>query len=169
MYKTEKLKTEEGSYIDSRTIRSTNKHTKQASKLTSKLFAMSNTYTPGVYNPPIDSLYAEVMVPEWISDSLMYRVIGKEGIAFKAITHVSGCEYVWWNNEKKVIEVWGYNHEGLASAWIRLRQRMQVIKDNDDSLRLSKLEEEARESLSKLKLVFGTFDDELITVAQKMI
>jgi hypothetical protein len=42
---------------------------------------------------------------------------------------------------------------------------MQVIKDNDDSLRLSKLEEEARESLSKLKLVFGTFDDELITIA----
>lgn len=124
------------------------------------------TYTPGVYNPPPDALYAEVKVSEELTDELMYRVIGKEGIAFKAITHLSGSDYIWWNKEKNVIEIWAYYHQALASSWVRLRERMQRIIDNDITSKIAQFEKETHESFSKFKIVFGTFDEnEILPVA----
>ena len=34
-------------------------------------------------------------------------LIGNDGKHFKRITNMSNTNYIWWNNDTKVIEVWG--------------------------------------------------------------
>lgn len=61
--------------------------------------------TPGVYSPP-DSLYSHVPIPESCVP-LVHMIMGHKGAHFKNITSISGAKYIWFNNEKNVIEVWG--------------------------------------------------------------
>lgn len=60
-------------------------------------------YIPGVYNPPI-AHYNELAVPSYVDIGLL---IGKGGKHFKYITYKSKCTYVWYNKDRRVIELWG--------------------------------------------------------------
>lgn len=81
--------------------------------------------TPGVYNPPINTYYSEL--PVTLNKESMRFVIGKDGIAFKAITHQAGVLYLWFNEQKSVIEVWGH-YSKLEDAKKRLTERMKLIE-----------------------------------------
>lgn len=57
------------------------------------------------YNPPI-AHYCHVSVKHIDIDDIL-RAIGKDGFFFKNITHKCGANYIWWNKENQVIEIWG--------------------------------------------------------------
>jgi hypothetical protein len=60
-------------------------------------------YIPGVYNPPI-AHYNELRVPDYVEVGLL---IGKGGKHFKYITYKTKCTYIWYNKDRRVIELWG--------------------------------------------------------------
>ena len=57
------------------------------------------------YNPP-NTHYAHISVSDF-SDKEVLKFIGKDGNNFKRLTERLGLEYVWWNKDLKVIELWG--------------------------------------------------------------
>ena len=57
------------------------------------------------YNPPI-AHYCHVSVPD-VPESTMLKLIGKGGYFFKKITADCDANYIWWNKEKNIIEIWG--------------------------------------------------------------
>lgn len=60
------------------------------------------------YNPPI-AHYCHVSVADMNQDDIL-KAIGKNGYFFKKITHDCDANYLWWNKENQVIEIWGtYN------------------------------------------------------------
>lgn len=58
-----------------------------------------------IRDPPINCHYRQCSVH--IDDDIVPYVIGKEGVHFKRITNMSKMKYIWWNNDKKKIELWG--------------------------------------------------------------
>lgn len=69
-----------------------------------------------MYNPPI-SHYSEMDVSEYDEDS-MFKFIGREGKKFYYLTRVLGLDYLWYDKERKKIEIWGpfYVHQNQQSA-----------------------------------------------------
>jgi len=65
------------------------------------------------YNPPIGSFYAEVTVPKHVCHGIM---IGHEGKHFKRITIQSGTDYIWFNSEKNIVEIWSWNQHNIRAA-----------------------------------------------------
>lgn len=57
------------------------------------------------YNPPV-AHYSQLDVSEY-SDEQMLSFIGKEGHRFYWLTNKLGLNYLWWDNERKVVELWG--------------------------------------------------------------
>ena len=53
-------------------------------------------------------------------------MIGKNGKVFKAITHQSNVQYIWYNIENKYIEIWGPEHN-LQDAYDRIINRLTDI------------------------------------------
>ena len=60
-------------------------------------------YMPGVYNPPIGH-YTQSSVPDHVNPAVF---IGKDGCYLKKITERSGAEYLWFDDRRRVIEIWG--------------------------------------------------------------
>lgn len=59
------------------------------------------------YNPPTGRAhYTELDVSEYPVE-VMLTMIGKGGKGFYDITDYLGLEYLWYNDERKVIELWG--------------------------------------------------------------
>ena len=48
----------------------------------------------------------------------MFAFIGRTGKRFYWLTQKLGLEYLWYDNERKVIEIWGpfYTHQNQQSA-----------------------------------------------------
>jgi len=84
-----------------------------------------NTHTPGEYNPPI-AHYSQISVPEYIQVGLL---VGKNGRHFKNITCESECNYIWYDKERNVIELWG-SPSSLKSASTLLKTRFETFKPN---------------------------------------
>jgi len=83
------------------------------------------------YNPP-NAFYTQISVPENIKPEVF---IGKEGCHLKRITELSGCEYLWYDFNRNVVEVWGKEHR-LPKALKMLRKRIASFEDEillDDS------------------------------------
>jgi hypothetical protein len=60
------------------------------------------------YNPP-DSHYAHLKVDIY-DDLLVQKFMGPRGSKFYDLTTRLGMRYIWYNRDKKIIEVWGpYN------------------------------------------------------------
>jgi len=57
------------------------------------------------YNPPI-AHYCHVSVAH-LKESEILKVIGKKGDFLKKLTADCKANYLWWNQENKVIEIWG--------------------------------------------------------------
>lgn len=60
------------------------------------------------YDPPI-AHYSQLDVSEY-TDEQMLTFIGKDGHRFYRLTDRLGLSYLWWDSERKVVELWGsYN------------------------------------------------------------
>ena len=82
---------------------------------------------PG-YNPPI-AHYCHVSVSN-VPDSTMLKIIGKNGFFFKKITQQCQANYLWWNKESKVIEIWG-SHKCMALTKYNVEYHVNHINDEN--------------------------------------
>lgn len=57
------------------------------------------------YNPPV-SHYTQVDVSDYDEDTI-FSFIGKNGRRFYWLTRFLNIDYLWYDNDRKVIEVWG--------------------------------------------------------------
>ena len=57
------------------------------------------------YNPPV-SHYTQVDVSDY-DDDIVFGFIGKSGRRFYWLTRYLNIDYLWYDRERKVIEVWG--------------------------------------------------------------
>ena len=86
-----------------------------------------------IRNPPINCHYRQCSVD--IDDELIPYMIGKDGAHFKRITNMSKTKYIWWNNDKKIIEVWGpegtlNNAENIIKDHIIYINNFKNLKEN---------------------------------------
>ena len=77
-------------------------------------------YTPGVYNPPTNAHYTEI---PFKSNTDIHKIIGRNGKHFKTITKMANVQYIWFNHDKKNIEIWGQEKRlpdaiKLLNIWI---------------------------------------------------
>ena len=77
--------------------------------------------TAGIYNPPLNAHYTQIDTSP-VSDDIMRISIGQGGRVFKAITHQANVNYIWFNKEKKYIELWG-PEQNLPDAYSRVVAR----------------------------------------------
>jgi len=58
------------------------------------------------YDPPSNAHYTELDVSQYDED-FMWFVIGREGKNFYDITSWLKLQYLWFDKERKVVEIWG--------------------------------------------------------------
>ena len=58
------------------------------------------------YNPPLNTHYTELDVSTYDED-FMWFAIGQKGKNFYDITSWLKIEYLWYNKERQVVEIWG--------------------------------------------------------------
>jgi hypothetical protein len=70
------------------------------------------------YTPPI-AHYSEMDVSEY-TEHEMYDFIGKGGRRFYWLTRFLGLQYLWYDEKRRKIEIWGapYTHENRQSAHV---------------------------------------------------
>jgi hypothetical protein len=68
------------------------------------------------YTPP-NAHYSQLSVSDYTDDQL-FAFIGKTGKKFYWLTQKLGLDYLWYDKERKVIEIWGpyYTHQNQQSA-----------------------------------------------------
>tara|TARA_B100000405_G_scaffold162409_1_gene113369 strand:- start:84 stop:389 length:306 start_codon:yes stop_codon:yes gene_type:complete len=81
----------------------------------------------GQYNPPV-AHYTQVKCN--LQDELIRKLIGKNGYYFNIITRASKVNYLWYDNQRKVIEVWGPMNR-LADAKTRISERIRKISTKE--------------------------------------
>jgi len=75
------------------------------------------------YNPPTNAFYSEVQIPMYINP---FKIIGRGGDNLIRITEESGCQYIWVDLKRKVVEIWG-REETLARAIAKVRRMIHTI------------------------------------------
>jgi len=78
------------------------------------------------YCPP-NAHYTQVDASDLTVTQLL-RAIGKEGTNFKRLTERTGTEYIWWDQERNIIEVWGSLGSLKAGASRKVRKYLDKIK-----------------------------------------
>ncbi len=70
------------------------------------------------YTPPTTH-YSQMDVSEYDEDQV-FSFVGKTGKRFYWLTKKLGLDYLWYDKERKVIEIWGpyYTHLNQQSAHI---------------------------------------------------
>lgn len=71
------------------------------------------------YDPP-NAFYTQISLPKYIKPEIF---IGREGCHLKRMTELSGCDYLWFDFERSVVEVWGKEHR-LPKAIKMLTKRI---------------------------------------------
>jgi hypothetical protein len=68
------------------------------------------------YTPP-NAHYSQLNVSDYTNDEV-FAFIGKTGKKFYWLTQKLGLDYLWYDKERKVIEIWGpyYTHQNQQSA-----------------------------------------------------
>ena len=79
----------------------------------------------GTYCPPMNRHFTCINVST-IPEDKIAQIIGNNGKIFKAISHQSGVDYIYWIKEKNIIEVWGYEHL-LPNAVERIFNRINLV------------------------------------------
>lgn len=74
------------------------------------------------YDPP-NTFYTQIALPSSIKPEIF---IGKEGCHLKRMTELSGCDYLWYDFKRGVIEVWGKEFR-LAKAIRMLNKRITSL------------------------------------------
>ena len=74
--------------------------------------------TMAPYTPPTTH-YSQMDVSEYTEDQV-FLFIGKTGKKFYWLTQKLGLDYLWYDKERKVIEIWGpyYTHVNQQSAHV---------------------------------------------------
>ena len=55
------------------------------------------------YDPP-NAFYTEVPIPIYVD---VLKLMGRSGNNLKKITEKSGCQYIWVDFKRSVVEIWG--------------------------------------------------------------
>ena len=55
------------------------------------------------YDPP-NAFYTEVPIPIYVN---VNKLMGRSGMYLKQITEKSGCQYIWVDLRRRVVEIWG--------------------------------------------------------------
>ncbi len=79
------------------------------------------------YEPPPGAFYTELDFPE-VLDPMHY--MGRGGWQFKHITKLSKCEYIWYDFDRRVIEIWGYQENWITKAKRMLDKRIKQLVIN---------------------------------------
>jgi len=74
---------------------------------------ITNVYSPPTYN---HSCYVFALYDHEIQN--IGKIIGKEGMHFKNITHLSGSSYIWFNQYTNYIEIWIPNPHHIDQVYI---------------------------------------------------
>ena len=81
-----------------------------------------------IRDPPINCHYRQCKFE--FDEKLVPFLIGTDGKHFKRITTISNTNYIWWNNNKKIIEVWGpENRLDLAENILRDHIKFVINKN----------------------------------------
>jgi len=75
------------------------------------------------YNPPMNAFYSEVPIPMYINPM---KIIGRGGQVLIDITAESGCQYIWVDLKRKVVEIWG-RESSLPTAIAKIRRLIHKI------------------------------------------
>ena len=75
------------------------------------------------YEPP-NAFYTQIALPSHIDPG---AYIGKDGCHLKRMTELSGCDYLWYDFKRGVIEVWGKEYK-LPKACRMLQKRIDNFK-----------------------------------------
>lgn len=60
-----------------------------------------------MYNPP-NTHYCHADFNDWyLSIEEIQAIMGQNGEHLKRLTKECNVKYVWWNDQKKIIEIWG--------------------------------------------------------------
>ena len=93
----------------------------------------AGSFTPNTFCPPLNTEYTQVGIhlahhPE--REELMKYIIGKAGSVFKSITFESGVDYIWYNAELDIIQIWGME-DCLEDAKDRINARIEEVISPD--------------------------------------
>tara|TARA_B100001564_G_C20133109_1_gene443242 strand:+ start:65 stop:379 length:315 start_codon:yes stop_codon:yes gene_type:complete len=75
------------------------------------------------YDPPV-AHYTEIKCN--LNGELIKKLIGKNGYFFNIITKAAKVNYLWYDNQRQTIEIWGPMNR-LADAKTRLSDRIERI------------------------------------------
>jgi len=75
------------------------------------------------YKPPTNAFYSEVAIPMYINP---FKIIGHGGQILIDITAESGCQYIWVDIKRKVVEIWG-RESSLPTAIAKVRRLIHKI------------------------------------------
>ena len=69
------------------------------------------------YNPPnVQCYYSQLNVSEFGDDEHIFeKLIGKSGYKFYNLTKKLKVQYLWYDTDRKVIEIWG-SHQALKNG-----------------------------------------------------
>lgn len=82
------------------------------------------------YNPPA-SHYSQMSLDEFTPED-MYAFIGKGGRRFYWLTKTLGLDYLWYDDKRHVIEIWGpfFTHKNKQSEHL-IRAELENYKNNN--------------------------------------
>jgi hypothetical protein len=100
------------------------------------------------YTPP-NVHYSQMDVSMYDEDRI-FAFIGKTGKRFYWLTHTLGLDYLWYDKERKVIEIWGplFTHVN--------RQSEHVIRCELEYFMMPKLEDTTTENQDVLQATIQT-------------
>jgi hypothetical protein len=98
------------------------------------------------YTPPTTH-YSQMDVSDYTDDQV-FAFIGKTGKRFYWLTQKLGIDYLWYDKERKVIEIWGpyYTHLNQQSAhlircemdfFLKPKLEESVIENQDEHVQAS--------------------------------
>jgi hypothetical protein len=93
------------------------------------------------YQPP-NAHYSQMDVSKYTEDEI-FSFIGKTGKKFYWLTQKLGLDYLWYDKDRQVIEIWGpfYTHMNQQSAhvigceldfFLRPKLEEKISKNQDD-------------------------------------
>ena len=95
------------------------------------------------YDPPI-AHYSQLDVSEY-SDEQMLSFIGKDGHRFYGLTTKLGLNYLWWDPERKVVELWGSYSSLNRGAKDRLDEHFQKFARRSPVVHTEDVQDPVRE------------------------
>ena len=85
----------------------------------------SNKTMPKIYNPPPQGTCKTVDIS---GANKIGLVIGKNGAVFNAITsQTQDVTYIWFDNQTKLVEVWGDSEMGIDMACFKILRRITYV------------------------------------------